>query len=329
MKKILVISTTGMGDALWATPGIRALKKSFPSAQIDLLVDARWYSLFHGNPYIHHIYKHSKTWVRQIALKLQISLAAYDYALVFHSNQNIKRLLPDVPTLFHQPFSWISKDQLIVIDGPLHGIQRRLTMIDKIGAKPAGSQMDLYFNDHDRAICADFMNRNKLSPKEFIYINVGASLPHKRWPADRFIALAKKILETTPYKIILGGGPDEAKLILSIEADLDPTRVIHSFDRPIRDNAFLIGQARTMVTSDSGPMHIGFALKVPTVAMFAVTDPRQSGPFQLGNNICFLIQAPKTPYSHPESVMDNSDYFDQIPLETVWDKTREALTVAT
>ncbi len=325
MKKILVISTTGMGDTLWSTPGIRALKKSFPNAQIDLLVDARWCSLFHGNPYIHRIYKYSKTWVRQIALKLQILLAAYDYALVFHANQNIRRLLPDIPTLFHQQFTWIAENQLVAIDGPVHGIQRRLTLIEKIGAKPAGGQMDLFFKDHDRAACVEFMNKNKLSPKEFIYLNVGASLPHKRWPADRFVDLARKILETTPYKIVLGGGPDEAKLILSIKATLDPARVTHAYGRPVRDNAFLIGQARMMVTCDSGPMHIGFALKIPTVAMFGVSDPRQSGPFELGDNICFLIQASKNPYSHPESVADNLDYFDQISLTTVWEKTQDAL----
>ena len=38
MEKVLIVSSTGMGDCLWGTPGIRALKKTFPEMEIDLVV---------------------------------------------------------------------------------------------------------------------------------------------------------------------------------------------------------------------------------------------------------------------------------------------------
>ena len=46
MKRVLIVSTTGMGDCLWGTPGIRALKKTFPNIDIDLVVNRPWKSLF-------------------------------------------------------------------------------------------------------------------------------------------------------------------------------------------------------------------------------------------------------------------------------------------
>ena len=45
MKKILIISTTGMGDTLWGTPAIRAFKKKFPQGSIDLLIQPQLVSL--------------------------------------------------------------------------------------------------------------------------------------------------------------------------------------------------------------------------------------------------------------------------------------------
>ena len=44
--RVLLVSTTGMGDCLWGTPGIRALKKTFPEIEIDLVVNKSWKSLF-------------------------------------------------------------------------------------------------------------------------------------------------------------------------------------------------------------------------------------------------------------------------------------------
>ena len=51
-QKFLIVNTTGMGDCLWGTPGIRELKKAFPNAQIDLIVKKEWLPLFKNNPHL-------------------------------------------------------------------------------------------------------------------------------------------------------------------------------------------------------------------------------------------------------------------------------------
>ncbi len=118
--------------------------------------------------------------------------------------------------------------------------------------------------------------------------------------------MAGKILENYPYKIVLGAGPGEEALADSILAQLDPSRTASACGRPVRDNACLIGQARLMVTCDSGPMHIGFALKVPTVALFGVSDPGQSGPFGLEDNLCWVVRSPVNPYFLADTAGDRA-----------------------
>ena len=65
MEKVLIISSTGMGDCLWGTPGIRALKKTFPVVKIDLVVNKIWKPLFEFNPYLNQIFTYREQWYRQ------------------------------------------------------------------------------------------------------------------------------------------------------------------------------------------------------------------------------------------------------------------------
>ena len=70
---------------------------------------------------------------------------------------------------------------------------------------------------------------------------------------------------------------------------LDPDRCHNSIGLPLKPDSYIIGQARLLITCDTGPMHVGFALKVPTVALFGPYDPRGTGPFDLEKNNCFMV----------------------------------------
>jgi ADP-heptose:LPS heptosyltransferase len=328
MKKILVVSTTGMGDCLWGTPALRALKKSFPDSDLHFLINPQWKNLFLGNPNLDQIIPYSPKWFKQPLIGLKLFRTRYDHVLIFHANKDIKRLLPWLryrSLLAHQKSSWISEKNRVPTEGAVHGIQRRLFLISEIGAKPDGGQMEIFFNDKDQLENRDFMTKREISAKEFIYLNVGASVLHKRWGIEQFTALADKILETTSYKIVVGGGPEEKQLMESIKTRLDPERTICTYDRPIRSNAFLIGQSRLLVTTDTGPMHIGFALKIPTIALFGPTDPQASGPFEIENNLCQLILPHFDSSSPIEKSNRESDCFNLITVPMVWDKVQEAL----
>ena len=94
MKKILIISTTGMGDTLWGTPAIRAFKKKFPQVSIDLLTQPQWIPLFKNNKNISNSIPYHSKWYRQILLLPNLLKSNYDHVLIFHANRNIGRILP-------------------------------------------------------------------------------------------------------------------------------------------------------------------------------------------------------------------------------------------
>ena len=83
-----------MGDTLWGTPAIRAVKKEFPEAEIDLLVQPQWTSLFYNNKNIRRLIPYYPQWYFQIKSLPKIITTRYDHVLIFHANKDIKRILP-------------------------------------------------------------------------------------------------------------------------------------------------------------------------------------------------------------------------------------------
>ena len=119
---------------------------------------------------------------------------------------------------------------------------------------------------------------------------MGGSVSYKQWPVDQFIALSNLILNDTSLKIILGGGPEDIDSINFINHQISQERVIAATNRSLIGNCDLINNAKVLVTPDSGPMHIGFSLKIPTISLFWETDCNGLIRNELnGPNFCALL----------------------------------------
>ena len=93
VQNILVVSTTGMGDCMWGTPGIRELKKAFPDVSIDLIVKKDWLDLFRHNPHLQNVYHYQNRWYAQLFLGLKLFFKPkYSQILIFHSNNDFGRM---------------------------------------------------------------------------------------------------------------------------------------------------------------------------------------------------------------------------------------------
>ena len=328
MKNILIVSTTGMGDCLWGTPGIRALKKTFPEMEIDLVVNPTWKSLFKLNPYLNQIFEYYEQWYRQSFLGIQLFGRHYDAIFIFHANRNFKRMLPwfrSLPIWCHQNLDWIPESHCAKIDSTVHGIQRRLTMLEQFGVKPDGGQMEIYFDRATLDKSQQFLDAHDFSPGKYVYLNLGGSVESKRWMVDRFMALAHRILKTTSWKIILGGGPADKKQGLTILNQLDTLRVMEVCSQPIMVNASIISKAGLMVTSDTGPMHIGFAMKTPTVALFGTYCPISSGPFEIPDPLFRIIKIDLEGKDHVGQSDPGEFHIRSITVDQVWKQVKEML----
>jgi ADP-heptose:LPS heptosyltransferase len=329
MKKILIVSVTGMGDSLWGTPGIRALKKFFPKAEIDLLVNRPWKSLFEHNPHLNEIFEYHPQWYRQPFVGMRLLGRHYDAIYIFHSNLNFRRMLPwlrSAPIWSHQDRDWIPETHRVKIDVNVHGIERRMIMLRKIGVKPDGGQMEIFFDQVTLDQSKQILHVHGFSPKKYIYLNLGASVEKRRWMVERFGEIASRIIKKTPWNVMLGGGgPDDHKRSLTILSQLNSPRISADCGHSLMVSASIISQARLMVTTDTGPMHIGFAVRTPVVGIFGAFSPTSTGPYEIPDRLCRVI----TIETEGEVSFGEENHRDfhlrNITVDRVWEQVEKML----
>ena len=123
-----------MGDALWGTPAIRAVKKRFPQIDIDLLLQPQWNDLFNGSPYIRKLIPYHSQWYRQLLGLPNLLQDRYEHVLIFHANKSISRILPWLRCSsiwshqYPKSIPGIPMNKIVRFQKPVHAILRRLAL---------------------------------------------------------------------------------------------------------------------------------------------------------------------------------------------------------
>jgi len=117
----------------------------------------------------------------------------------------------------------------------------------------------------------------------YLIVNPNASdlRTERRWPVEKYAALIQRLHVLHPeMPICVIGGPGEEPIgaALTDGLSLPPGSVFDLSGRlSLPELASLLKIARVFITNDSGPMHLAFALKTPTVALFGPVLPEHYG----------------------------------------------------
>jgi heptosyltransferase-2 len=116
--------------------------------------------------------------------------------------------------------------------------------------------------------------------------------PAKRWPADRFATVARRICEQFPNAIwVTIGGPGDVGICNEV-GELAKTRILNrAGEGTLRDLMSVLKLSRVLLTNDSGPMHVAAALGTPVVVPFGSTSPALTGPGLPGDSRHHLLTA--------------------------------------
>jgi len=288
--RILVVNTTGIGDTIFATAPIADLRESFPRAFIAAFVDRRRLELVANNPRLDSVIAYEGKFKRLRATKNL--LRGYDLAIIQHAND------PDVVPLVASalPTHLIGYEShtysmLYAVKLPpanreagAHTLDARLALTRAVGAGGTHWHPELYPSASVSQLAAETLAHAGLKPGEPIALNLGGSGASKRWPLKRWSELIA-LLKQEAMPVIIVGGPDEA---LAARELLAPHRGSGDFGSPARclagalpfmASAAMLKLCRAHVSGDTGLMHAGLALDVPTVAMFGPDDPKWTGPY--------------------------------------------------
>ena len=301
---ILIATTTGIGDTLFSTPALRAIKESFPNSIITAIVTPLSRQLLLNNPFVDRflVINDPINIINIISLSYKLIKRKFTTAIVFHASQRIIwplcKIAGAYKTIGESFGTKTGMSQYLTkqINNPyrMHTIDRRLSLVNSIGAYTNNKKMDLFLTTYEKQFATTFISSNTLSEKQLLIgVHPGAKDSFKCWPSEYFISTINELAMKFNCHFFITGSSNEKPLVNII---LDNTENSTFVNASIRKSAAIIQKLDLFITNDSGPMHIAFALSTPTIALFSPSDHIRTGPIMPSENIV-VINKPVT--CHP------------------------------
>jgi len=297
-KNILIIKPSSLGDIVMALPALAALHKSFPQAKISWLIRPEFASLLENHPYLNDIvlfdrkflgkaWFHPRAFASLLSLICSLRRSKFDAvidlqglfrtaSLAWLSGCKKRFGMTNARELAHIFYTQkVPRDQDCI-----HVVDYYLKVTQAAGAAESPAKfvlpVDLGAADSVKSMLA----HHGADADNYAVLIPGAAHTYKRWPAERFAALADKISPQFQLSIVVTGTNPEKKLAETIKnlANVPLTNLagLTSLSQLVA----LLKAARLVVTNDTGPGHIAAALGLPLVMIFGPSNPIRLFPYR-------------------------------------------------
>jgi ADP-heptose:LPS heptosyltransferase len=293
VRRILAVSSTAIGDTLFATPAWRALRHRYPSARIVGHIRDKVVPLFQDNPHLDAIIPYAGGYRRFLPTLRALRRERFDVALIFHGMgpQAIPMaVLSGAPFVVRIP-NTSEYGYLLSNAGPSpenlpypgeHAIQSRLRIAGMADAKSDDIRMVLPVTSDDRRAAETLLARLELDAHcPMIGLVPGAAAAFKQWPSERFVAVTKALLDDRRgWRAVVLGSAAERRLASEVARTIGPTAISLAGQLDFSILRGLTAGLRLLITNDTGPLHIAVAVGTPTLSLFGATNSRGTGPLQ-------------------------------------------------
>jgi heptosyltransferase I len=311
--RVLIVRLGAMGDILHSLPAVTALRYAHPEWLIGWAVEPQWEGLFRtaacqprseSMPLVDRVHVvPAKRWaksalhprtlgeIRQVRRELREM--RYDVAVdlqgAVRSGMVARWAKPKRVIGEAEPREFAAKwlfDERVGTRG-VHVIEQSVEVANAIAGDALTPVLPLLPCDFAAEEKADKLER------PLVLLSPGAGWGAKRWPAERYGAVARGLADAG-YQVAINCGPGEESLASGIvSGSRGAAQTLHL---PIADLIAVTRRAALVIAGDTGPMHLACALDIPVVAIFGPTDPARNGPFHCRSRVL----------RHPESVRDHS-----------------------
>ncbi|GAA2459798.1 glycosyltransferase family 9 protein [Actinomadura vinacea] len=261
--RALVLRALGLGDLLTALPALRALRRGLPDWRVTLAAPRRIAPLALLSGAVDDVFPACGL------APLPPPDGPIELAVNLHgSGPQSHRLLQSLRPQQMIAFAHADVDG---VDGPAwkpgeHEVARWCRLVDAHGFDADPADLDL-------------ARPRVASPAPgAVVIHPGAAHASRRWPAERFGAVAAA-LRARGERVVVTGGPDEAATArrVAVLGGLGPGADLSGRTGPL-ELAMLVARARLVICGDTGVGHLATAYRTPSVLLFGPTPPALCGP---------------------------------------------------
>jgi lipopolysaccharide heptosyltransferase II len=302
--RMLLVRLRQIGDVVFTTPAVAALRQRFPDAHLTYLVEPLAAPVVAHNPHLDEVIvapggRGVAGFARDLALGAALRARRFDVAIDFHGGPRASLL------------TWLSRAPVRIgyeVAGrawmytrrvarprelrPRHSVENQWDLIAALEITPpdrSAFPVEMPVDGDAAAEVADRLARAGVTPGDrLVVIHVSAGNPFRRWPIASFAALvARLVARDRERRVVITSGPADreaaGRVIDEARAGLGAAgrdRVVSCGDFSLDELRALLDRASLYVGGDSGPLHIAATTAVPIVGLYGPTLPARSAPWR-------------------------------------------------
>ena len=299
--RILGVQIYSMGTLLLTTPALAGLRRTYPRAHIDLLASSRAAQLLVGWEVLDDIIELERYLPSdgdgkpnsKPPLSNLLRCREYDAVIVFAhlfepiTTFKLRHIVRSTCARWRVGLDNGNQDFLNVrVEdhgyGAKHEADYFIALVEALGAQVESRRLVVPLTDAEAEQAGELLGTiGAARPLIAMHPGSGPISHARRWPEDKFAALADTLYQRVGGHLLLLGGMEEADLharIFELMCTNMP-RTSLAGACGVRVTTALLGSVDLFIGNDSGPMHLAVAAGTPTVAIFGLSNHRAWGPY--------------------------------------------------
>jgi heptosyltransferase-2 len=297
IKRVVVRGTNWVGDAVMTIPALRELRRVLPDAHITLATRSWSEGLFRDADFLDQLLIYDRRGVGSVARATREWRAqSFDLAILFQNAFEAAIIAAIARVPLRVGYGTDGRRALLTHTLPLpswhrerHEVFYYLNIISELEKLLRGSsgvmerepRFDLRVNAARQAGARELLKAHGASISgPLIALCPGSTNSRaKRWPSERYAALADRFVDEMGARVVLIGSPEEVEVSRAISEQMRRQPVMLTGRTNLSEAVAVLSISDLLITNDTGPAHIAAALLRPTLVIFGPTDPTTTRPF--------------------------------------------------
>ncbi len=297
IKRVVVRSANWVGDAAMSIPALRELRHLLPHAHIRLVGRSGTAGLFTETNFIDELSVSDRSdWLSLGNEIAEWKSGRFDLAILFPNSFQVALIaaLARVPVRL----GYAAQGRGFLLSHPLrlpewcgsrHEVFYYLNVVSELERLLSGTSqimerepdVSLQVSDERQIEASEVLRRMGARDGHTLVALCPGSINSraKRWPAERYAALADRLIDELDAEVVLIGSPGERDVSVQVASYMRGHPIIATGTTDLSSATAMLSLVDLLVTNDTGPAHIASALGRPTLVIFGPTNPLTTPPF--------------------------------------------------
>jgi len=308
-RRILIVNPFGIGDVLFSTPLIRAVRFAFPASRIGYLCNRRTEQILRENPFLDEVFVYEKdefiqlwrtSWWRGAGrvgqLVRGIRRARFELVIDLSLGERYSFILRALGVRRLFGFNYRGRGKFLTDALPINGyhedhvVEHYRRLLRFLGIRLIEASLELHLSEADARWTERRLKALGAPAGQFLVgmvpaggVSWGVDAPFRRWSFDGFAAVGDALVERHGAQIVLFGEASDKPICQTVARLMRHPVVDLSGQTSLGQFVSLLGRMDLVICNDGGPLHLAVSQGVKTVSIFGPVDPHVYGPYGRSN----------------------------------------------